>query len=245
MYRANVRGALLVVGIGFLLSFPACGKKAPLRLPDSRAAEHAPAIRARIREGRVTLDFRVPAHRSFPEREEPWVLARILRQAPPSSEVIEAGTILNAKGFEFESSLSWSDQVLPAKTTIIYRMEFRDAIRRRRALSPALAVSWEQAPEAPSNLTAGGHLRSIILNWTAPKDHGTGVTYRIYRREVSQSLFEQITPEPVTGTHFVDSRIETGRDYCYEIRAALNAATLEVEGPASAESCSRSASEEP
>src|SRR5512137_622672 len=79
------RGALFVAGVALALSLPGCGKKAPLRLTDDRNAGRAPAPHARVREGRVMLDFRVPAHRMFPEREEPWVLVRILRQAGPSA----------------------------------------------------------------------------------------------------------------------------------------------------------------
>lgn len=191
----------------------------------------------------MTLDFLVPARRSFPEREDPWVLARILRQTAPASDIVEAGAILNAEGFAFDSPLSWSDKILPAKTTFIYHVEFRDAVRRRRALSKSLAVSWERSPDAPSNLAASGQLRSIVLSWTAPDEPGAGITYRIYRREASREQFEPLTPETVSATRFVDTRIETGRDYCYEIRAVLNANTLEVEGPASPESCSRPAAE--
>ena len=234
----------MAAGIGLALSFPACGKKAPLRLPDDRAAEKAPALRARVRENRVTLDFRVPAHRFFPEREDPWVLARILRQATPSSEVVEAGAILKADGFAFDSPLSWSDQMMPPQSSCSYRVEFRDAVRRRRALSEPLAVSWDQSPDAPSNLTAIGHLRSIVLTWTVSAGAGSGVTYRVYRRELSQALFGQSLPDLVTDNNFVDSRIESGRDYCYVVRAVLNTMGLEIEGPASPESCSRATAEE-
>lgn len=244
MLRANARGALLIAGIGIILSSPGCGKKAPLRLIEDRPAEHAPALRARIREGLLTLDFRVPAHRAFPEREEPWVLARILRQTAPSSGVVEAGAILKSGGFPFDSPLSWSEQVQPSTAPLIYRVEFRDGIRRRRALSEPLTVAWGQLPAAPSNLTAAGHLRSILLTWDAPNGEGEGIGYRIYRRETAQTLFELAAPDPVAGLTYVDSRIEPGHDYCYVVRAVLNARALEAEGPASSESCSRSASDE-
>lgn len=245
MLRASARGALLGAGILLGLSLPACGKKAPLRLIGDRAAEHAPAPRARIREGRVTLDFRVPIHRFFPEREDPWVLARILRQATPASEHVEAGAILKADGFAFDAPLTWSDQVLPPRSSFIYRVEFRDAARRRRALSEPLTVSWDQVPDAPPMLTATGHLRSIVVEWAEPSATGAGISYRIYRREKSQPLFEPAVPDLVAETRFVDSRIESDRDYCYVVRAVLGANTLEVEGPASPESCSRPAAEEP
>ncbi len=244
MIRTSARGALLVACVGLALTAPACGKKAPLRLTDDRAAEHAPALRARMREGRLTLDFRVPAHRMFPEREEPWVLARLLRQSAPSSEAVEAGAILKAGGFAFDSPLTWSEQNLPAQGSFIYRVEFRDAVRRRRALSDPLAIAWDQFPAAPGNLAAVGHLRSVVLNWAAPNGAGPGVNYRVFRRERSQTSFEQVSPDPVTDTTFVDSRIAPGRDYCYEVRAVVNAKTLAIEGPASPESCARPASEE-
>ena len=244
MLQTSIKGALILAGIGLVLSFPACGKKAPLRLSDDRIAEQAPALKARIREARVTLDFRVPAHRFFPEREEPWGLARILRQETPSSELVEVGAILKEGGFAFDSPLTWSDQDLPPKSSFIYRVEFRDAVRRRRAVSEPLSVSWTQVPAAPQNLTAEGHLRSIVLTWAAPAGADIGTPCRIYRRELPQTLFEQAAPEFLYTGSFIDSRIETGRDYCYVVRAVLIAKTLEVEGPASPESCARSAAEE-
>ena len=141
MLRTSGRGALFAAGFFLALSLSGCGKKAPLRLSDDRRAESAPALRARVREGRVTLDFRVPAHRTFPEREDPWVLARILRQTGPSAEVVEAGTILDAGGFVFDSPLNWDDVHPLPKGSFLFRVEFRDGMRRRRALSEPLTVT--------------------------------------------------------------------------------------------------------
>lgn len=246
MFLTSLKRSLAVAGVGLVLAVaPSCGKKAALRLTDSRTPEHAPAVSARVREGRVTLEFRVPAHRTFPERQDPWVLARILRQTGSSSESVEAGTILKTGGFEFGSPLSWSDQAAQAKSSSVYRVEFRDAVRRRRALSDPLTVSWEQVPGAPSRLTATGHLKSIILAWAAPEGAVTGLNYRIYRREASQPLFEQASPDPVAESPWVDSRITPDREYCYEVRATLISRSLEIEGPASLASCARTAFDRP
>jgi predicted small lipoprotein YifL len=228
--------------IGLALSLATCGKKAPLRLPEDRPAEKAPAPRARVREGRVTLDFRVPRHRLFPEREEPWILARILRQTAPSPEVVEAGAILEGGGFAFDSPLVWSDQELPPKAVYAYRVEFRDATRRR-ALSEPLTVSWDEVPEAPSGLTAVGSARAIILTWAAPGRASAGMRYRLYRRVSPQTAWEPVSPAPITESRFVDTMIETDRGYCYTVRAVLDGRGLEIEGPAVAESCSRAAEE--
>ena len=42
MHRKSARGALLLAGIGLVLSLAACGKKAPLRLADDRVANTRP-----------------------------------------------------------------------------------------------------------------------------------------------------------------------------------------------------------
>jgi hypothetical protein len=228
-----------------LVSLAACGKKAPLRLPEDRPVDKAPTPRARVQEGRVILDFRVPRHRLFPEREEPWVLARILRQTAPSREFVEAGAILEGAGFPFEAPLAWSDQVLAPRKKYTYRVEFRDGARRRRALSETLSVSWDRVPESPSGLRAVAADRAIILTWNAPGGESGEVRYRLYRRLPPQSTREALAPEPITANRFADSMIEAGRDYCYAISAALLFGGLEVEGPAGAEACARAIAAEP
>jgi predicted small lipoprotein YifL len=234
------RGAALALGV---LALCACGKKAPLRLADAQTPERAPALRAGVRENRVRLDFQVPAHRMFPEREDPWVLARILRQSGPAAQQVEAGTVLKAEGFAFGARLTWSDQPL-APGGYVYRVEFRDAIRRRRAITPPIEVSWDQAPAAPAGLTAVGHLRSVVLSWAAPAGGDAQLAYRVYRRERADASFQLAAPEPATETRFVDPRAEAGLERCYVVRAVRVVGKLEVEGPASLESCARPAPED-
>jgi len=244
MLRVSARSSRALAGLSLVLALAACGKKAPLRLPENRPAERAPTVRARVREGRVILDFRVPRHRLFPERQEPWVLARILRQQAAGTESVEVGAILEAGGFAFDSPLTWSDQLLPLKSSFIYRVEFRDAARRR-AIADPVTVSWDQVPDAPSALTVSGGAGAIALAWTAPGTAVEGLRYRVYRRAVPEPVPESLAPATVTESRFVDSRIETGRDYCYSIRAVLDSQGLDIEGPACSESCARAATMEP
>ncbi len=244
MHHRGSRVAHAIAGLGLALVIVACGKKAPLRLPDSRAPEQAPAVHARVREGQVTLDFRVPRRRLFPEREEPWVLARILRKPESSPEYVEAGAVLEPGGFPFDTPMTWVDQALPPQSSMVYRVEFRDAVRRRRALSDPLTVTWDHVPGAPSMLMVVGGVRVIGLIWDAPAGSAAGISYRVYRRERSRQPAEPVSPELVMENRFVDARVEPGRDYCYTVRSVIIAQALEVEGPASAEECSRPSDEE-
>lgn len=245
MSRARTEAAAaLLAGLILAAGLPGCGKKAPLRLPEDRKAEEAPLPRAGVREGRVTLEVRVPRHRLFPEREDPWVLARILREkAGAAGSRVEAGAILETGGFAFGSSLSWSDGDLPAGS-YVYRVEFRDGARRRRAVSGPVAVAWELIPRPPQRLSAVGSTRSIALAWEAP-DAGPGTLFAIYRREPPALAETRVAPEPVTGGSHVDSRVEPGREYCYSVRAVLTVNDVPVEGAAAPEACARAAAEAP
>lgn len=239
MSRARAEAAAAVLAAVVLAAgVPGCGKKAPLRLPESRPVEEAPVPRASVREGRVSLEVRVPRHRLFPEREEPWVLARILREpAGEPGKRVEAGAILETAGFAFGSSLFWADAELPAGS-YHYRVEFRDGARRRRAQSAPLAVSWERVPGPPLALAASGGTSAIALSWQAP-DAGPDARFAIYRREPPSLTETLVTPEPVAGTNHADSRIEPGREYCYTVRAVLVVSDVPVEGAAAAEACAR------
>lgn len=239
------RVLLLCAGLALSLVAPACGKKAPLRLPGDRPVEEAAAPRARVREGSVTLDFHVPRHRLFPEREAPWVLARVLRQTGGAAgAAVEAGALLEAGGFAFGSPLSWTDREQPPGE-YSYRVEFRDAERRRRALTAPVSVAWKRVPGMPLGLVATGGTRSVALSWSAPEDADPGLRFRIYRRQPPAVDAAPAVPEPVADPRFVDSRVEPGREYCYAVRAVLELQGVAIEGPAGPEACAGALLEPP
>ena len=240
------QAGVLAAGVVLALLVPSCGKKAPLRLTEDRPALEAAVPRARVREGRVTLDFAVPRHRLFPEREEPWVLARILRQSGGTAESpVEVGAILESGGFAFGAPQSWTDREQPSGGSFVYRVEFRDAVRRRRALSGPVSVSWNRTPGTPQGLLAVGGMRSVALTWSMPETEEAGARFAVYRREPPERTLGPVSPEPVTESRYVDSRVETGREYCYAIRAVLTVQDIMVEGPAGTEACARTTSEPP
>ena len=237
--RCLRRAALVCAAATVALTLPAaCGKKGPLRLPDQREAEKAATPRASVREGQLTLEFKVPAHRVFPEREDPWVLARILRRVPPREEFVEVGVILEREGFTFGAPLSWTEAA-PTAGASAYRIEFRDGARRRRALSEPVEVVWQQPPAAPGDLAASGDDRAVALTWGAPAAAPGDVRYRIFRRESPGGAPEVLTADPIAALMHTDSRIQPSREYCYQVRAVRGGPGVAVEGPASAEVCVR------
>lgn len=232
------RAGAVVAAVGALLLMGSCGKKAPLRLPDQRPAEGAPAPRASIREGRLTLEFTVPSHRLFPEREDPWVLARILRRQSPATDFLEVGAILEGGGFAFGAPLTWSEAAQTAGTSA-YRVEFRDGARRRRAVSEPVEVTWQTPPAPPAGLVAVGDDRAVALSWGAPPGATAGIRYRVYRRDVSGAAMELVTPLPLEGPQYTDVKVQVSHEYCYQVRTVLGAQAMEVASVPSAEVCAK------
>jgi hypothetical protein len=236
--RSAARSCAVAGAAAALLAAPACGKKAPLRLPDQRPVEHAATPRPSIREGRLILAFVVPAHRVFPEREEPWVLARVLRRQPPATDFVEVGAIFEKAGFPFGGPLTWTEEAQTGGTSV-YRIEFRDAGRRRRALSEPVEVVWQAPPAAPGRLTAAGDDRAVTLSWDAPAGATGSARYRLFRREVPLAAAELLTPDPLEALRHTDARVQASHEYCYQVQAVLGAAPLEITGPPSEEVCVR------
>ncbi len=238
MRRSPASSLLVAAALALAASPGGCGKKAPLRLPDARRAERAAAPRAVVREGRVTLEFAVPAHRAFPEREAPWVLARILLRSTPAGDFAEIGTILQSDGFAFRAPLAWTDEARPPGA-YGYRVEFRDGARRRRALSDPVEVATSAVSLAPRGLRASGDDRAVSLAWSAPAGAAAGLLYRVYRREPPGGALEALTPEPSAALELADARVRRGQEYCYRVRATLVAGGILSEGPAGEEVCVR------
>jgi predicted small lipoprotein YifL len=233
--------ALLRAGLlaGALAAAAACGKKAPLRLPEQQPTERLREIRATVREDRVTLEFRVPPRRVFPEKEPPWVLARILRRSGDEKEFAEVGTILDKAGLEFDSALTWTDDGRAPGVPLAYRIEFHDAAGHRRAISTPISLSWASVPGAPLGLDASGAESSVRLAWQAPAGAAAAVAYRVYRREAPEAVANPVGEAPVAALGLVDSRVRAEREYCYTVRAVIEGGPSPVEGPASEERCTR------
>lgn len=55
--------------------------------------------------------------------------------------------------------------------------------------------------------------RSVVLSWTASTS--PSVTYNVYRSTASGGPYAKLNPEPVTGTTFTDTTVQSGQTYYY------------------------------
>jgi putative cell wall-binding protein len=89
----------------------------------------------------------------------------------------------------------------------------------------ALMAADTEAPSAPANLTATPGSDSVMLEWDAATDSGSGVSgYKVYRWQASPSASytypKSLIATPSAGvTSFLDEGLVKGEEYSYEVRA--------------------------
>jgi hypothetical protein len=81
----------------------------------------------------------------------------------------------------------------------------------------ALIVTPVFPPTVPTGLSVSPGTSQIALNWTAPLSGGGGVTYHVYRATTSTGSYSPV--DITTSTTYVDTLLDLGQSYWYEVNA--------------------------
>ena len=76
----------------------------------------------------------------------------------------------------------------------------------------------DEAPAAPTGLTATAEEGSISLRWEPNGEEDLG-GYLVLRRDPGGDTLRQLTPVPIAGTTYTDSPVTSGQMYTYIVRA--------------------------
>jgi hypothetical protein len=87
------------------------------------------------------------------------------------------------------------------------------------ASSSACDVPFDnEAPAAPTGLTASAEEGSISLRWEPNGEEDLG-GYLVLRRDPGSDTLRQLTPAPIAGTTYPDSGVTSGQMYTYIVQA--------------------------
>jgi hypothetical protein len=75
-----------------------------------------------------------------------------------------------------------------------------------------------EAPAAPTGLTASAEEGSISLRWEPNGEEDLG-GYLVLRRDPASDTLRQLTPAPIAETTYTDSSVTSGQMYTYIVRA--------------------------
>jgi hypothetical protein len=192
-------------------------------IPDTAPPGPALSLSARsTREGRASLAWQPTASRSL-------ALHRVQRKSDASfATVIElpAGTV------------TWIDPAAAKGKTYTYRVIEVNGLGVESAPSPEakITVTSSIPPDPPASLSAELTPKGVALTWpgsSSPDTRG----YLIYRAPYKGAQFTRVTPAPISGTAWIDTK--GGKDNLYAVAAvdvsgnegARVSAPVKVPGP--------------
>jgi hypothetical protein len=243
--RIGALCAFALLGFSVTVFPAACGKKAAPFLSRPLAVGDLEVTDVFVREGTVSIRFKVPEETfRLGKEEEPWSLVRLLRRRMDVGVIsyVERSVIREAQGFTFGKSRTIVDAGVGAGR-YLYRVELRKEKGSDRAESDPVSVDGAPLPGIGGDIAIEGREGAIFLRWAAPVEAPAGLLYTVYRRGRGKS--GPISREPLTVTSFTDTRITREAEYCYQIQTAIQSGVVRVEGPRSREICASSVDRTP
>lgn len=230
--RLTERTALLMVAAALAAS---CGKKGPPRAPVPHGPLPPGGVEARQLGAEVRVAFTVPDRRG-PQPSQALERIEVVRvefppgQEPPADpdafrrrgEVIAASDLVGAP----RSRESLSDRTLADATSgrVGWTLRYGVRVRDRRGRWSPLVVARDLVPVAPpptpTRLSGEATADGVRLSWDAPSEGGP-FRFHVYRAVAGEPMPERpLHREPLSESAYLDSEVETGRTYAYEIRTA-------------------------
>ncbi|MFN3395322.1 MAG: hypothetical protein ACK4Z9_00815 [Thermodesulfovibrionales bacterium] len=197
-----------------LLSFSACGRKAPLRPEVIVKPERVENLKAIHDERGLTLSW------SYPERRKIEIKGFVTLKSE-GREFVRIGYV-EGKG----TSFSYIDNAIKTDATYRYRV-IAENTKGIMGEAAEIQVSPSPLPEAPRKIRFSIKEDSIELSWDNRK-----ACYRIYRAYEGEE-YRLLNQKPVCNGFYID-RVSTERPVHYRIRSIV-ITDIVNEGPASEE----------
>jgi hypothetical protein len=214
----------------------ACGKKAPPRPPEPRGPFPPTEVRARQLGGIVEVAFGVPQARSENPAQQP-VLAELVRveygpgfEAPPDPDAFRRRArvvnFLEGAPLEAGARMRLTDPTWRqlGDQGVGWTLRYAVRVRDRRGRPSPLVVATDLVavvPRAPPReLVAEPTADGIRLAWRPPTSEGA-YRYAIYRADVADRSFPEqpLNGQPLDTSDYLDSSVEIGKTYRYEVRS--------------------------
>ena len=234
-----------------LLSW-SCGKKGPPVPPETLVPAPVSDLRAWGREGTVTLQWTLPKRTVQGLPLEDLSAFGVFRRALPIASSDCPTCPLDFKPvamidlhYPKEATIEggrviWEDSALKAQTEYTYFVVGYNSDRLPGPESNRLTLFWDIPPPAPSQLRIRSENRALALSWefSPPLVEGRAMagpfSFNLYRQAGGEPFrVFPLNPEPILETRFLDSGLENGKEYTYQVRAVRDFRGTRIEGPPS------------
>jgi len=217
--RKNVISLLIVSMALAALVVAGCGKKGfpvPERLPLPGGIRD---LTGEVREGILFLSFTIPQKDSAGADIRDLAGFRVFKNCgtcvggfEPLRDIIleekEGYTVARGR-------LYIMDDDLKAGVRYSYRVHPVTQLGSAGEASNIYTITWQTVPPPPEGVRAKGQYERIELSW----EKEGNLLYNVYRLRDSVYPLFPLNPAPLSGSFYVDSGLENGKTYQYEVRA--------------------------
>ncbi len=215
------KSVILIISLAVLLLIAGCGKKG---LPMPEKLSLPGGMRDLSGEGRggvLFLSFSIPARDSMGAELRDLGGFRILKSCgscmgafEPFKDIrLDEGqgyTIVNNRIYLYDDDLR-------AGFRYSYRVYPMTKLGTTGEASNVFSLTWQTPPGRPVNISAKGDDEQVELNWTREDN----LVYNVYRVKENVYPLFPVNPGPLSTPLFLDTGLENGKAYEYEIRAAM------------------------
>ena len=212
---------ILIISIAFLLLFAGCGKKGPpvpmrILLPGG-----IKDLTGEVKDGALFLSFSIPATDRAGRQVtdlggfsmfkncstcvggfEPWKEIRLDEK--------QGYTIVNGKVYIYDDDLNPGNRYA-------YRVHPMTKLGTIGEGSNIFSITWQSVPDPPDPVSVKAEDGKIELTWTKKGN----LLYNVYKLTDRAYPLLAANPGPLSTPFFVDSGLENGKTYRYEVRSIL------------------------
>lgn len=224
------RRYIVIISIVLVLLFVSCGKKGdpkPWALPLPGGIND---LSGEVRDGLLFLSFSVPSKNkdgSAIKDLAGFKVVKTCRSCIGAFEPFKDLSLDAEQGYVvYGGRIYVYDDDLTNGYQYAYKVYPYSKKGTRGDESNTFTVKWEQPPGAPGDISVKEDDGKVELTWR--KEEGT--SYNVYRYDDDVYPLFPVNKTPLTTPYFVDSGLENGKVYSYEVRKVQIKGGLSTEG---------------
>ena len=220
----------LAAALALLTVVVSCGKVGPPLPPEPRGPLAPETPRVRQLGDRVRVSFMLPRLRGEKPQQQLFRAELLRVDYPPDSNASLDPDVFRRRGvfvgevtgdpLEPGSRVAFVDEAHPRlpEGTLRYAVRIEDRRGRGSALVVGSDLVWIEPLPAPTDVAALATADGVRLSWQSSNDESR---YNVYRRLEGAELPEMpLNTAPLANLDYLDSSVELGRTFVYEVRTA-------------------------
>jgi hypothetical protein len=220
----------LILSLVLLLLFVSCGKKG-MPLPKRSALPGGiNDLTGEVKDGVLFLSFSMPTRDRDGSELKDLAGFEILKQCGScigDFEIVKDVRLEEKKGYTlYNGRIYVYDDDLMNGTQYNYKVYAFSRAGSRSEASNLYSVQWFTPPGPPGHVSANPGDGTAELSW----EKETGYTYNVYRYEDHLYPLFPVSKKPLSAGYFLDTGLENGKAYRYEVRAIKDIQGMMREG---------------